>query len=256
MLAGLISSAISVLPSQAAEAELIVNGGFEDGTNGWFVNDGNPTDHGTLSTTPDAFSGQAAALITQRATTGSGPIQVLSGKVAAGETYRLSAKIRYDAADAPASKQFFATMHYGGGTYTNLVSVTATKGSGQLSRGTSRSRRRRTSRPRGCSSRRPGRATRGRSRDASHGLHGRRRVGDRRCPPAPPSKTIEVLGKIPGDHNPVISHKFGADAFGFVDDGRVYLYMTNDTQGTPRARPPGSPADQLREHQPDHADLF
>jgi arabinoxylan arabinofuranohydrolase len=39
-----------------------------------------------------------------------------------------------------------------------------------------------------------------------------------------------VVGKNPGEHNPLISHKFGADAFGFVDDGRVYLYMTNDTQ--------------------------
>jgi arabinoxylan arabinofuranohydrolase len=46
----------------------------------------------------------------------------------------------------------------------------------------------------------------------------------------PTSKTIEVVGKIPGEHNPLISHKFGADGFAFVEDGRVYMYITNDTQ--------------------------
>ena len=29
----------------------------------------------------------------------------------------------------------------------------------------------------------------------------------------------------------MIGHKFGADGFGFVHDGRVYMYLTNDTQG-------------------------
>ncbi|MGO1305924.1 MAG: hypothetical protein ACTMIH_00780, partial [Microbacterium gubbeenense] len=48
---------------------------------------------------------------------------------------------------------------------------------------------------------------------------------------ASPSKTIEIAGKKPGEHNPLLGHKFGADGFGFVDNGRVYMYMTNDTQG-------------------------
>ncbi|WP_230415699.1 family 43 glycosylhydrolase [Micromonospora tarapacensis] len=50
-------------------------------------------------------------------------------------------------------------------------------------------------------------------------------------PSAAPSKTIEVVGKLPGEHNPLIGHKFGADGFGFAHDGRVYMYLTNDTQG-------------------------
>jgi arabinoxylan arabinofuranohydrolase len=50
-------------------------------------------------------------------------------------------------------------------------------------------------------------------------------------PPPPPSRTVEVVGKLPGEHNPLIGHKFGADGFGMVHDGRVYMYMTNDTQG-------------------------
>ncbi|MEK8107070.1 family 43 glycosylhydrolase [Micromonospora sp. M12] len=61
------------------------------------------------------------------------------------------------------------------------------------------------------------------------------------APPAPASKTIEVVGKLPGEHNPLIGHKFGADGFGLVHDGRVYMYMTNDTRATPRTPPPASP---------------
>nr|WP_198526323.1 carbohydrate binding domain-containing protein [Cellulosimicrobium sp. MM] len=104
----LLSASLAALPSYAADEELVVNGGFEDGTTGWFVNNGNATDKAVLSTTDQAFAGEAAALTTERATTGSGPMQDLSGKVRAGETYELTAKIRYDAAAAPATKQFFA----------------------------------------------------------------------------------------------------------------------------------------------------
>ena len=54
-------------------------------------------------------------------------MQDLSGKVQAGQAYTLTARIKYENPSGPVTKQFFATMHYGG-TYTSLVSVTATKG--------------------------------------------------------------------------------------------------------------------------------
>lgn len=231
-LATLLSASFAALPSQAADEELIVNGGFEDGTTGWFVNDGNATDEGVLSTTDAAFSGAAAALTTERATTGSGPMQDLSGKVQAGQTYELTARIRYDAADAPPTKQFFATMHYGGGTYTNLVSVTAAKGQWATVDGTFT-----IPASQGVATARLFFETPWTSNpSADPATHLMDFVLDDVSvvgapPPKPPSRTIEVVGKLPGEHNPLISHKFGADAFGFVDDGRVYLYMTNDTQG-------------------------
>lgn len=37
-----------------------------------------------------------------------------------------------------------------------------------------------------------------------------------------------AVGKIPGNGNPLVSHKFGADPYALVYEGRVYLYMTND----------------------------
>ena len=44
-LAALVAASLTAtLPSYAADEELVVNGGFEDGTAGWFVNNGNATD--------------------------------------------------------------------------------------------------------------------------------------------------------------------------------------------------------------------
>lgn len=37
-----------------------------------------------------------------------------------------------------------------------------------------------------------------------------------------------ALAKIPGFSNPLISHKFGADPYALVYDGRVYIYLTSD----------------------------
>ncbi|MEU5551254.1 MULTISPECIES: family 43 glycosylhydrolase [unclassified Micromonospora] len=228
MLAGFVAAA----PVQAADTNLVVNGGFENGLANWFVNNGNATDSATLSLTTDAYSGSSAVRVTNRTTTGSGPMQDLSGKVQAGQTYTLSARLKYENAASPATKQFFATMHYGGSTYTNLVSVTATRGqwahvNGQFTIPASQ----------GVGTARlffetpwtsdPGADANLHLMDFT--LDDVSVVGA--APPPPASKTIEVVGKLPGEHNPLIGHKFGADGYGFVHDGRVYMYMTNDTQG-------------------------
>ncbi|MDP4088906.1 MAG: arabinoxylan arabinofuranohydrolase, partial [Bacillota bacterium] len=38
-----------------------------------------------------------------------------------------------------------------------------------------------------------------------------------------------AYAKIPGYSNPLITHKYGADPYALVYDGRVYIYMTSDT---------------------------
>jgi len=43
------------------------------------------------------------------------------------------------------------------------------------------------------------------------------------------TQTAEAIGKVPQNGNPLVSHKFGADPYALVYNGRVYLYMTNDT---------------------------
>ncbi|WP_225216830.1 family 43 glycosylhydrolase [Microbacterium pullorum] len=219
-------------PVHAADQELIVNGGFEDGLQGWFANNGNATDSTTLTLTDDAAVGSQAVRVTDRKTTGSGPMQDLSGKLKAGETYTVKAQVKYDDPASPATKQFFATMHYGGGDYTNLGSVTPARGEWGTINATFT-----IPADQNVSSARifletpwtqnPQSAPEVHLMDFT--VDGFSLVGS--PPPAAPSKTIEVVGKLPGEHNPLIGHKFGADGYGFVHDGRVYMYMTNDTQG-------------------------
>jgi arabinoxylan arabinofuranohydrolase len=129
--AGLAAAASS--PAQAAGPNLIVNGGFEDGLTNWFMND---TGGGTLSPTADAYSGSGAVLVTNRTTTGSGPMQDLAGKVQAGKTYTATARVKYENPNSPATKQFVVTMHFGGSSYTNIGSVTVARGQWGLIQGT------------------------------------------------------------------------------------------------------------------------
>ncbi len=108
--------------------ELFGNPGLESGsTDGWMVND-----TATLSTTTDAHSGSTAIAVTGRTTTGSGPAQSVTGKVQHGVTYDVSAWIKYENPASPATKQFYITARYGGGTttFTNLSpATTVTRGS-------------------------------------------------------------------------------------------------------------------------------
>lgn len=41
--------------------------------------------------------------------------------------------------------------------------------------------------------------------------------------------TLRQGYKKQGEHNPVMTQRFGADPYALVYDGRVYLYMTGDT---------------------------
>lgn len=210
-------------PVQADGVNLVVNGGFEDGLANWFSNTAGSA---TLSPTTDAYAGSGAALVTGRTNTSSGPMQDLSGKVRAGKVYTVTARVKYEDPASPATKAFVVTMHYGGSSYTNLGSVTVPRGQWGLVKGTF-------------------------AIPAAQNVTTARIFVETQwtATPTPPeahlmdfkvddvtleeytrSRTFEVLGKLPGEGNPLIAHKFGADANAFVHGGRVYLYMTNDTQ--------------------------
>lgn len=224
----LLAGGLTAAPAAtAAGPNLIANPGFEDGLAGWTVNSGNATDGATLSPTGDAYAGSGAVLVTNRKTTGSGPAQDLAGKVQAGKTYTVTARVKYENPDSPATKQFFVTMHYGGSTYTNLGTGTVPRGQWGLLQGT-------FTIPAGQSVTTPrvfvetpwtADPT---SAPTTHLMDFK--VDDVALQEFTPSTTIEVLGKNPGEGNPLISHKFGADGNAFAHDGRVYVYMTNDTQ--------------------------
>lgn len=221
-------------PANAADEELIANGGFEAGLQSWIPNNGNAADGATLTPTTDTFSGSQAVRVSQRKTTASGPLQDLSGTLQAGQTYTVKARVKYDDPASPATKQFFVTMHYGGGTYTNLGSATPAKGEwGYINATFTIPATQSTATTRLFVETPWTSAANAAAAPATHlmdfTVDDVSLVGA--APPAPPSKTIEVIGKRPGEHNPILGHKFGADGYGFVHDGRVYMYMTNDTQG-------------------------
>jgi arabinoxylan arabinofuranohydrolase len=230
--AALLVGGLVAPPATAADEELIVNGGFESGVQGWFVNNGNATDGGALTIVPDAYSGASAVKVTGRTTTGSGPMQDLSGKLQAGSTYTIKARVKYDNPASPATKQFFATMHYGGSTYTNLGSATPARGQWGYINSTFTIPASQSVTTARLFIETPWTSTPS-SDPATHLMDfvvdDVSLIGS--PPPPPPSKTIEVVGKVPGEHNPLIGHKFGADGFGYAEDGRVYMFMTNDTQG-------------------------
>lgn len=215
-------------PATAVDEELIVNGGFESGTSGWIVNG-----TASLATTSDAFTGTGAVRVSGRTGTAAGPMQDLSGKLQAGQTYAVKARVKYDNPNSPATKQFFITMHYGGSTYTNLGTVTPARGQWGYINSTftiPASQNVATTR---IFVETPWASTA--TAQAAPDTHLMDFTVDDVSlvgapPPPPPSKTVEVVGKRPGDGNPLIGHKFGADGNAFVHDGRVYMYMTNDTQ--------------------------
>ena len=120
------AAAVEAQPTADQEAErmeLIVNGGFEDGTEPWAVQEA-----ATLEiVTEEAFSGSYSAKISDRTNTASGPKQVLTGQLIQGQKVQVSAKVKYN--DGPASKTFNFCIQCGDWRGIDVVgSVTAQKG--------------------------------------------------------------------------------------------------------------------------------
>ena len=86
---------------EAERMELIVNGGFEDGTENWATQQ-------TATLTPVDEDGNTVLLVSDRTNTASGPKQLLTGKVHAGQTIYVSARVRYD--EGPDTRLFHISM--------------------------------------------------------------------------------------------------------------------------------------------------
>ncbi len=98
------AAAVEAQPTADQEAErmeLIVNGGFEDGTENWATQQ-------TATLTPVDEDGNTVLLVSDRTNTASGPKQLLTGKVHAGQTIYVSARVRYD--EGPDTRLFHISM--------------------------------------------------------------------------------------------------------------------------------------------------
>jgi len=100
--------------------EVIVNGGFENGTEGWTAKDSE-----IASDTTEKLSGTGSVKVTNRKATGSGPQQDISGQLEAGDMLDISYNIKYTT--GPDTKRFILTA-IAAGKFTNLVGGDAKKG--------------------------------------------------------------------------------------------------------------------------------
>ncbi len=118
-------SAAETLGGEVSYVELLENGGFEEGDTGWESKEG-----AVLEVTQDeAAGGESSLLVTERVGTGSGPKQDLTGKLEAGKTYHLSAKVKY--LEGPDTRDFNITFHYGTDQWSGMEigkGATITKG--------------------------------------------------------------------------------------------------------------------------------
>ena len=116
-------AAVEAQPTADQEAErmeLIVNGGFEDGTEPWAVQE-------AATLTPVDEDGNTVLLVSDRTNTASGPKQVLTGQLIQGQKVQVSAQVKYN--DGPASKTFNFCIQCGDWRGIDVVgSVTAQKG--------------------------------------------------------------------------------------------------------------------------------
>lgn len=103
-------AAVTAAPETKKTTELIVNGGFENGMEGWELRTFNKPAKMEV-TSKDKASGESSLLVYDKEDTTSGPMQNLTGKVQQGQKLHISAKVKYET--GPATRAFNVTMQYG-----------------------------------------------------------------------------------------------------------------------------------------------
>ncbi len=228
---------VSVLAPIAEEDNILVNGGFEDGLEPW-VGDGNGASTLTLVDGDDARTGDGAVLVSDRQGTFAGATQDVSGILEPGRSYYLSAWVRYEGETTPDSLRFNATARFGADSYSNFA-FSDSAGDGEATKGEWTEVSGTLNVPLEANVDQAiiffeNPYVDGGVADADFTDFYLDDVVMTILPevevPVANDVTIPVVGKEIGDHNPLISHRFGADGNSFVYDGRVYIYMTNDTQ--------------------------
>ena len=103
--------------------EIIINGGFENGTENWKTKDPGMI----TAVTEEHASGNTSAKITDRTATASGPMQDITGKIQQGQLVQVSAKVKYN--DGPVNKTFNICIQNGDWSGIKVAaSATAKKG--------------------------------------------------------------------------------------------------------------------------------
>lgn len=121
-------AAVAAAPTARESTELIENGGFENGTDGWELRTFNKPANMKV-TSDDKASGGSSLFVYDKKDTTSGPMQNLTGKVQQGQKLHISAKVKYET--GPDTRAFNVTMQYGTNNFAGTspaASATLTKG--------------------------------------------------------------------------------------------------------------------------------
>ena len=212
------------------QPNLLENSGFENGQDPW-------THYGDaiVEVTDEAsYNGSHSLLTSERQSSTDGPKQDITGLIEAGTEYEFSAWIKYD--DGPDEKEFNYSIQNGSSLEGIDVMATSTilKGEWGLIEGTYTV---------------PEEADLSETfifietsfadpadpetdlmdfyvDDVTFGEARRRAPGE--MDQGVLYEGDEAMAKTPGNHNPLVTHKFGADPNVLSYDGRVYVYLTND----------------------------
>lgn len=135
-----IVDAINQAGTDTPGENLITNGSFEQGQEGWSANEEAELGLGYMT----VYEGSRSLKISGRTRTASGGIQDITGKVAKGRTYEVSAAVRYNSsenAQATGNTTFHMSIFYGDNyvgseSIENMASVTTKADSWAVMRGT------------------------------------------------------------------------------------------------------------------------
>lgn len=216
--------------AQSATGELVVDGDFESGSDGWSAQKG-----GSIELSDDGYGGSGHSLaVVGRTATQSSPFYGVSEEIREGDELRLTARLKYDEGDE--SKAFNVTLcpdSFDGSVCQVIDSRTAQRGewvSFDVSFTATTDdwdwlffENNWQSSP--LASDIPD----FKIDDVS--LVKTSEVPDEEDPAVPERRAVEdVLVKDIGDHNPINPWKFGADPHALEWNGRLYVYATNDNQ--------------------------
>lgn len=228
-------------PDPSEIVPIQVNGDLETGdTTGWSVSTGGGERATLTATTEDKYEGQYSLKVSGRNVCASGPMQDMSGKLTAGRTYKVTGRIKYTT--GPANKEF-QLWYQNGGSFSNRTQFgksSVKKGKWAQLYGTFKASGTGTDH---IFISTPYNATPSQENDLMDIYVDNIVISldDGQIPEEDPQEhdCIEgstlvsgalKAGKDNTHVNPLYDYKFGADPYAITYDGRVYVYMTNDSQ--------------------------
>ncbi len=228
-------------PDPSEIVPLQVNGDAETGTTeGWKVSSGGGEKATLAATTEDKYEGQYSIKVTDRVNCASGPMQDLSGKLTAGKKYKITGRVKYTT--GPNNREFQVCYQHGA-TWeqrTTFKSFGVKKGKWAQVYGTFTANGTGTDQIFIATSWTANPTAENDLMDfyvddivisLDDGVVPEEDPQEHDCIEGSTLVSGALKAGTDNKHvNPLFDYKFGADPYAITYNGRVYVYMTNDSQ--------------------------